>query len=395
MAVPRFKRRINSYAVAQARLVKFLEFGCDILSSKYAMYLTVLPFYRQSCIEILKQVFGDELSIYAGPRQTAGNVRTGISSQLYTPIRGYSILNKVIIHTGSLNHALRATNLIVDLNPRCLTAWGLLLVRKSLRKRSIVWGHLLPRAGAGSRTAVVRRAMRRLADATLLYGYDSVIPAREDLPGQPVWVAPNALYRQNQFDLSTASARTKQVIYVGRLVSEKKVDLLIRAFSEIQGADRRLLIVGDGPEALNLQRLAHELGISQWVDFLGQISEAKELAELYAGVSVAVSPGYAGLSLTQSLGFGVPVLVADEEPHAPEIELERFGGVTRFRENSYTALANAMKNALDCPFDSHGSVKISAVVRGTYSAEAMASGITNCFQSTSQVLGPNGWPTNV
>ena len=40
----------------------------------------------------------------------------------------------------------------------------------------------------------------------------------------------------------------------------------------------------------------------------------------YWDLTVSVSPGYVGLSITQSFGFGVPIIIGRDEPHAPEIE---------------------------------------------------------------------------
>ena len=95
-----------------------------------------------------------------------------------------------LVQTGHWVDALRADVCVVDLNPRSLTAWILALVRRLLRRRTLAWGHLYPRAGANARSAPARAMLRRLTSGTILYGYDSVVPARFDLPKKPVWVAP-------------------------------------------------------------------------------------------------------------------------------------------------------------------------------------------------------------
>ncbi|MEZ4510817.1 MAG: glycosyltransferase [Chloroflexota bacterium] len=56
-----------------------------------------------------------------------------------------------------------------------------------------------------------------------------------------------------------------------RLVAEKGVDLLLRAAAELPGV-WRLLIAGEGPERPLLQKLAHQLGIGDRVQFDGPIS---------------------------------------------------------------------------------------------------------------------------
>lgn len=46
----------------------------------------------------------------------------------------------------------------------------------------------------------------------------------------------------------------------------------------------------------------------------------EDIYDVYANALVSVSPGYVGLSLTQSLSFGVPMLIAIDEAHVPEID---------------------------------------------------------------------------
>ncbi|MDH8179555.1 glycosyl transferase, partial [Klebsiella pneumoniae] len=49
------------------------------------------------------------------------------------------------------------------------------------------------------------------------------------------------------------------------------------------------------------------------------------LKEIYSKSFVSISPGYVGLSITQSLSFGVPMLVSKDENHSPELEALQTG----------------------------------------------------------------------
>jgi glycosyltransferase involved in cell wall biosynthesis len=125
------------------------------------------------------------------------------------------------------------------------------------------------------------------------------------------------------------------VIYVGRLVPEKKPRLLMEAFARAarEGTlptDATLLFVGEGPERPALESLVMAAGLDPRVKFAGHVVEIARLREFYATALCSVSPGYVGLSATQSFGFGVPMLVADGEPHSPEIEACQEGVNTRF-----------------------------------------------------------------
>jgi glycosyltransferase involved in cell wall biosynthesis len=56
---------------------------------------------------------------------------------------------------------------------------------------------------------------------------------------------------------------------------------------------------------------------------MGHINDFNKLKQLYASSLVSVSPGYVGLSITQSFAFGVPMLISRNENHSPEIEVAK------------------------------------------------------------------------
>ncbi|WP_235046741.1 glycosyltransferase [Arthrobacter nitrophenolicus] len=236
--------------------------------------------------------------------------------------------------------------------------------------------------------------MRALADGTVLYGFDSVLPARQDLPNQEVWVAPNALYSSELLGPAETHTNKSSVIYVGRLVEEKKVDLLIRAFAEASPnmANVRLKIVGSGSELEPLKDLARNLGCASEIEFLGPITDPATLKAAYTDAICSVSPGYVGLSLTQSLGFGVPMLIADDEPHAPEVELERFGGVARFKENDPSSLASLLQKVASGQYEFPDAARLAEPVIKSYSAESMARGLLDSLRNRAQSLDSTGWP---
>jgi glycosyltransferase involved in cell wall biosynthesis len=70
----------------------------------------------------------------------------------------------------------------------------------------------------------------------------------------------------------------KRALSVGRLWKHKRVDLAIKAFSQIPEGE--LVIVGDGPEKPLLKRLCKELGLGGKVRFAGNVSKQR-LAKLF------------------------------------------------------------------------------------------------------------------
>ena len=91
------------------------------------------------------------------------------------------------------------------------------------------------------------------------------------------------------------------VLCVGRLVSYKGVEYLIRALENIKA---RLWIVGVGPLEASLKNLAEEKGLAERVKFLGQVSDA-DLVAYYHACDVFVLP-----SVTNAEMFGVVQLEA-------------------------------------------------------------------------------------
>jgi glycosyltransferase involved in cell wall biosynthesis len=118
----------------------------------------------------------------------------------------------------------------------------------------------------------------------------SVSSAVADHVPTPSTVIPNP-YCEDVFYLRPKIARDKELIFLGRLVSDKGADLLLEALARLkdQGLIPRLTIVGSGPEEALLGRLAKELEIDGQVDFIGS-KVGEELAEILNAHSVLVAP---------------------------------------------------------------------------------------------------------
>lgn len=345
------------------------------MKSTYGLYLAVLPRYRRECMSIVKVALGEELTAWVSDSHLDRSVKTDRGVSWYRRVAMFRLLgDRCFFQVGGIRSAVGVDNLVLDLNPRSLNAWVLLILRRLLRRRVLVWGHLYPRAGRGARTASLRMMMRRLANGTVSYTYSDAETAREDLPGEPVWVAPNAMYRMVDISPAVGDNDRDSVLYVGRLEEAKKVHLLIRGFSFFHNdfPQLRLVLVGDGSCAEELRCLVEELGLSDSVDFLGWIDDPVRLRVLYSSCIASVSPGFAGLALTQSAGYGIPMVVANNEQHSPEIELASWGAVRWFDSDDPVSLAKELGNCLDLTLP---DLSLSSQVRQRYSAEAMGEGL--------------------
>lgn len=93
-------------------------------------------------------------------------------------------------------------------------------------------------------------------------------------------VIPNP-YRDHLFRLLPGIERTGELLFVGRLVSDKGADVLLDALGLLaaEGLAPRLTVVGEGPERPLLEERARRLGLVDRVDFLGTRT-GEELVEI-------------------------------------------------------------------------------------------------------------------
>ena len=82
-------------------------------------------------------------------------------------------------------------------------------------------------------------------------------------------------YRSGLFRVIPEILRENSIAFLGRFVSDKGAELLIRAYAQIQNESAGLTLIGAGPEEAALKRLAAELGVD--VRFTGPLS-GQELA---------------------------------------------------------------------------------------------------------------------
>jgi len=97
------------------------------------------------------------------------------------------------------------------------------------------------------------------------------------------------------------------LLFVGRLVAAKGVDLILQALGLLP-ASYRLTIVGDGEEKLSLVALSEDLGLVERVEFVGEVSNP----EVYYGLSdvFLMSSLYEpfGQTILEASASGLPVV---------------------------------------------------------------------------------------
>jgi glycosyltransferase involved in cell wall biosynthesis len=349
---------------------------------------TALADYRESVLEELSTACDGGFVALSGKRYFDPSVETRMLLRgRHRVVENRFLLGRRLLWQHSvLGIAVRGKVAMLELNPRILSTWVILIGRRLSGKRSILWGHAWSRSGPRPLSTLVRRLLWRLAGVVVMYTHTQAEEVASTGTRTLVFAAPNALYPRSA--IGAGDSRPGGFLIVGRLVDEKKPLLAIGGFlaalDQLADEDRRLVFVGDGPLRSPLERAVVAAGAERHVTLLGHVGDLPSLRNLYDGVLASISPGYVGLSIIQSISFGVPMVVAEHEPHAPEIEAAQVGfNCIYFRSDDVNALAKALAVISDRRGDWIARrPDIARVCANEYSMESTANGLLSAIAAT-------------
>ncbi len=177
---------------------------------------------------------------------------------------------------GLLLRLVRWCDVFLHNNINVRSAWPLVVARRR-------W--VVINQGSVTRTAT-GRLKRLLANFAIKVGVsrDAATKIGASL------VVPNC-YRDDLFRRLPDERRDGDLVFVGRLVTEKGVDVLLRAIRKMKGEGLvpRLTIIGDGPEAAKLRVLAKELEIDAQITWAG-VRQGMDLVRELNRHSIQVVP---------------------------------------------------------------------------------------------------------
>jgi glycosyltransferase involved in cell wall biosynthesis len=210
--------------------------------------------------------------------------------------------------------------------------------------------HRLDSRPAVARFRRIQRELPRLREAAGIIVHSRFmrdVALQNGLPGARVDIVP--LYATPHDDLP-ARAADRVVAFAGRISPDKGLDALIEALASRPEAWDRLLVAGEGWDRLRCERLAHDRGIAERVEFLGHL-DASGVRETFARAHVVAVPsrwpepfGIVGL---EAMAVGRPV-VASGVGGIPEW-LDDWGTGILVPPGDSAALAEAIESLLADP----------------------------------------------
>ncbi len=290
---------------------------------KLALQQRVLPAYRAAFLEELAVSCQGGLSVFAGaPLDVEGitPVYTLDRAEL-VQARNWHVKDPsspfFLCWQGGFLRWLEETQpdaLVVEANPRYPVTR--LAIRWMHRRGRPVVGWGLGAPPLSCRLAKLRRwerlSLLRSLDVVIAYSHTGAEQYLElGLPAERVFVASNAADSAPSAPPPIRSSRfieSASVLFVGRLQSRKRLDLLLQACARLPvNLQPRLVIVGDGPARAEFETLARQ--VYPRAGFAGARHGA-ELEPYFQAADLFVLPGTGGLAVQQAMARALPVIVA-------------------------------------------------------------------------------------
>lgn len=307
-----------------------------------------VPAYRWPVLERLDDRLGGRLVVCSGdpPGGTAHDAGAGDTAVRRIPLRNtwwagerihrqaYRTLFEEVPHPAVV---------LAEESPRSLSLPGLLRAARHRGAGTLLWGHFMsndrPFDPGRSPADRYRLTLARMVDGIVCYGSAGAGQMRRHLPADRVFTAVNTLDTDTLDDLRGAleaegrsAVRTRLgfgtdetvLLFVGRLVADKGVDLLLDTAAELaRSRPTRVVVIGDGPLAGHVRTRAHE-SIGARVTALGGMADPARSAPWFFAADVLLVPGRLGLAVNHAFAFGLPVVsVTPPGPgryHGPEAE---------------------------------------------------------------------------
>jgi glycosyltransferase involved in cell wall biosynthesis len=166
---------------------------------------------------------------------------------------------------------------------------------------------------------------------------------------------------------------------VGRLEHGEGFDRLIRALGEVPGAT--LLLVGDGPARVALQRLAAIEGVADRVRFAGAVPHVREMLCAMDVFASPAGPQTVGLVVLEALAAGLPALYASCPP------LEELAAARRAVDFAHRlsprdpeSLPRALRTELLSHRERHGARLPARTAGDRYSGTALAASVSEVYE---------------
>lgn len=141
-----------------------------------------------------------------------------------------------------------------------------------------------------------------------------------DFCKDPLYIVPDGV-PFNKIKSIEPSSEGANLIFVGRLIKHKNVDVLLKALRLLRDDGFKLtcIIIGDGPEKENLMRITRDLDLEDQVRFMGRVPSDDDVYRYMKSSDIFVFPSSregAGLVTLEANAAGLPVITTNHKLNA-------------------------------------------------------------------------------
>lgn len=176
----------------------------------------------------------------------------------------------------------------------------------------------------------------------------------------------------------------KHFLFVGTLYRQKRLNELLKSYKQyIQITDKilPLVIIGDGDEKVNILNWIKQENLEDKIILTGQINNQQTLKLYYQDSVACVSPGQAGLTVLNSMAYGVPFVTSENAITGGEIFNVRNNENGFIYNGDTNELAGIMKKLAE---DNELTYKLSRNAQNYYfnerNAEIMVKGFDDAIE---------------
>ena len=154
------------------------------------------------------------------------------------------------------------------------------------------------------------------------------------------------------------------ILFIGRIVEEKGISLLIEAMNKLKNIKNvNLTIVGDGQERENCEKMVDQYNLNENIEFVGfQRNLDKYLKRANIFVYPSICKEAFGISIVEAMAYGLPC-VANKTGGIPEIIIDGKNGYLS-TSNDVKGLCQGLIRAVEC-FEKNDINKISENAKET------------------------------
>lgn len=162
---------------------------------------------------------------------------------------------------------------------------------------------------AGKMYYMVSDCMEKRADALILYAQEAIdLHLKRGFKGPKMFVAPNTT---SVLKREVKPEAKDSIMFIGSLYLEKGLQILLDAYKAAYEKDQsivKLNLVGGGKPLPMIKQWVKDNNLEEGIQVLGPIYDNEAKADLFQKTLACISPLQGGLSVLESMGYGVPYI---------------------------------------------------------------------------------------